>query len=196
MDLPLETIQAAAAGDQDAARDIVETLHRPILAVMHRFLGRRFSSEVEDIAQDIFLKVFRAIDRFDPDRGVKFSTWIFSFVRNHCFDVLKKRRIPTVSLSGGAQSDGEDETTWELADPATRRPAERALDGELGARIEEALQSLSENHRMVFVLREFEQMDLKSIAEVMDCSEGTIKSRLHRAKEALKRLLSPYLEPS
>lgn len=198
MDVPLPDIEAASRGDQDAARRIVEALHRPILAVVYRFIGRRSTDDIEDIAQEIFLKVFRALDRFDPSRGVKFTTWVFTFAKNHCFDVLKKRRVPTTSIdssASGAAADGDgDGGSWELDDSAGRRPLDLTLNSELGARIEAALQDLSPDHRMVFVLREFEQLDLKSIATVMECSEGTIKSRLHRAKEALKEKLRPYLK--
>lgn len=193
MEIPLEDIEAAARGDQEASRRIVEALHRPILAVVHRFLGRRHADETEDIGQEIFLKIFRAIDRFDPSRGVKFTTWVFTFVKNHCFDFAKKRRLLTHSLHATGTGTAQ-EGSWELEDPSGRRPAELALNSELGAQIEAALQQLSEDHRMVFVLREYEQLDLKSIAAVMECSEGTIKSRLHRAKEALKDRLRPYLK--
>lgn len=194
MDISYDLVDRAVAGDQDACREIVERLHRPVLATIHRFLGRRFSEDSEDIAQEIFLKVFRTLDRFDKERGVKFTTWVFTFVRNHCFDVLKKKRLWTTSLQG-ENADGEDKS-WELEDGSGRRPHELALSTELGQQIELALASLGEEQRMVFVLREYEQLDLKSIAEIMECSEGTVKSRLHRAKEALKQKLEPYLRTS
>ncbi|MFQ5505167.1 MAG: RNA polymerase sigma factor [Planctomycetota bacterium] len=188
-EIPPDLIQRAVERDQKACREIVETLHRPVLATIYRFLGRRSVEEVEDIGQEIFLKIFRSLERFDPGRGVKFSTWVYTFVRNHCFDVLKKRRISTVSL----HSPETEQKDWELEDRNLRKPAERTLDRELGSQIESALQSLTEEHRMVFVLREYQQMDLKSIARVMDCSEGTVKSRLHRAKAAMRRKLAKYL---
>jgi RNA polymerase sigma-70 factor (ECF subfamily) len=187
-----ELVQKAQDGDEDATRNLIEALHRPIHSTIHRFLGNRFSNQVEDIAQDIFLKVFRTLHRFDPDRGVKFTTWVFAYVRNHCFDVLKKRRIPTVSLNPGRV--GEEDDKWELKDPSARKPSDNALNSELGAQIEHALQKLNDSQRMVFVLREYEQLDLKTIAGIMDSTEGTVKSRLHRARENLKHLLAPYLE--
>ncbi|MEZ5987881.1 MAG: sigma-70 family RNA polymerase sigma factor [Planctomycetota bacterium] len=191
MDIPYETVALAASGDQEACRSIVEALHRPMLSTIHRFLGRRFAEEVEDVAQEVFLKVFRTLDRFDPGRGVKFSTWVFTFVRNHCFDVLKKKRLRTISM----QEDGADGEvrSWELEDGTERRPEHLTLSAELGDEIEKAMATLNEEQRMVFILREFEQLDLRSIAEIMDCSEGTVKSRLHRAKEAMKQRLAPYL---
>ena len=187
--LDLETIRRAQAGDEDAARTIIERLHRPIIATLYRFLGPRYRSEYEDLAQEIFLKLFRSIDRFDPDRGVKFTTWTFTFVRNHCFDVLKKRRLRTTSLSV-SEEDGE---TWDLPDPGAEQAIGSMQNRELGRKIEEALADLGDDQRMAFILREYEGLDYRTIAEVMDVSEGTIKSRLNRAKEALSQRLGPYL---
>jgi RNA polymerase sigma-70 factor (ECF subfamily) len=188
-DLPNEVIAAAQRGDPAASRQIIEALHRPVIATLYRFLGPAFRHETEDIAQDVFLKVFRALDRFDPGRGVKFTTWVYTFVRNHCFDVLKKRRLKTSSLSAA----GPDETPRDVADEGGRTAAELAVNSELGEHIASALGSLGEDQRMVFILREYEGLDYSAIASVVGVSEGTVKSRLHRAKESLRQRLEPYL---
>ncbi|MCA8943723.1 MAG: sigma-70 family RNA polymerase sigma factor [Planctomycetes bacterium] len=188
-DIDPKTIELAQAGDAAASRAIIERLHRPVIATIYRFLGPRFRHETEDIAQDVFLKLFRAIERFDPSRGVKFTTWAYTFVRNHCFDILKRRRIQTTSLNGGR----DDERPIDLPDPAAKPPQQIAETSELGEKIEEALAGLGNDQRMAFVLREYEGLDYASIAEVMGVSEGTVKSRLHRAKEALRSRLQPYL---
>ncbi len=187
-DLDPAVITQAQGGDQDACRTLIEGLHRPVIATIYRFLGPRFHSQVEDIAQDIFLKVFRSIDRFDADRGVKFTTWVYTFVRNHCFDVLKKRRLSTTSLTTWT-----DESQRDIPDEAVLAPTTAAENSELGRKIGEALESLGEDQRMAFVLREYEGLEYAAIAEVMGVSEGTVKSRLHRAKQALRNRLSPYL---
>ncbi|MBL9079465.1 MAG: sigma-70 family RNA polymerase sigma factor [Planctomycetes bacterium] len=182
-------VLAAQQGDQTAARTIVEALHRPVLATIFRFLGTGFRREVEDLAQEVFLKVFRALDRFDPSRA-KFTTWVYTFVRNHCYDVLKRRRVPTTSLQ--AVPDGEP-----ARDPADRRelqPARELENSELGRRIGEALATLGEDQRMVFILREYEDLDYREIAAITGVNEGTVKSRLFRAKESLRQQLAPYLE--
>ena len=186
-ELDPQVVTRARDGDQDACRTLIEVLHRPVLATIYRFLGPRFQSQVEDIAQDIFLKVFRSIDRFDSERGVKFTTWIYTFVRNHCFDVLKKRRLATTSLTSN------EDTQREVPDEAALAPARSAENRELGQKIGEALAGLGEDQRMVFVLREYEGLEYSAIADVMGVSEGTVKSRLHRAKQALRNRLSPYL---
>lgn len=188
-DIDPKTIELAQVGDADASRAIIERLHRPVIATIYRFLGPRFQHETEDVAQDVFLKVFRAIERFDPRRGVKFTTWVYTFVRNHCFDILKRRRIQTTSLSVGR----DDESQLDVPDPSARPPLKVAETSELGEKIEEALAGLGDDQRMAFVLREYEGLDYASIAEVMGVSEGTVKSRLHRAKEALRSRLQPYL---
>lgn len=186
-DITAEVVQRAQAGDQAACRELVEALHRPVLATVHRFLGSRYSAEVEDIAQDIFLKVFRSLHGFEADRGVKFTTWAYTFVRNHCFDVLKKRRVPTTSL---ARDDGVD---IDPPAPAYASPTLGLHRSELAERIEAALQTLNEEQRMAFILREYEGLDYQAIGGILGVAEGTIKSRLHRAKEAMRAQLEPYL---
>ncbi len=190
IELDPQTIRLAQQGVEDACRTIIRELHRPILATIYRFLGPRFLPDYEDIAQEIFLKLFRSIERFDHDRGVKFTTWAFTFVRNHCFDILKKRRITSASLSIG----DEDDRQWEFEDTDTRKPSETAENTELGRKIEEAVSCLGDEQRMAFVLREYEGLEYQVIADVMNVSEGTVKSRLHRAKEALRQRLAPYLK--
>lgn len=182
-------VRAAQNGDQAACRAIVEGLQRPMLATIYRFLGTGWRREVEDIAQEVFLKVFRALPTFDPARA-KFTTWVYTFVRNHCYDVLKRRRLPTSSI----HATGDDEPARELPDRRGQLPATHVQNQELGRRIGEALSTLGEDQRMVFVLREYEQLDYGEIAAITGVNEGTVKSRLFRAKESLRQQLAPYLE--
>ena len=184
-------ILRARQQDQLACRQIIEALQRPVFATIHRFLGSRYRDQIEDIAQEVFLKLFRSLDRFDLDRGVKFTTWAFTFVRNHCFDVLKKRRLKAVSLT--LDDDGE-EGQRDLPDPAIPRAADAAVNSELGREIEAALQELNEEQRLAFVLREYQGLDYHEIATAMNTTTGTIKSRIFRAKAALRERLAPYLE--
>lgn len=188
-DIQASTVEAARRGDEAASRQIVEALHRPVLATIFRFLGPRWRRDVEDLAQEVFLKVFRALDRFDPDRA-KFTTWVYTFVRNHCYDVLKRRRVPTSSLD----EQPEDGPRRDLPDRRELQPTHDAENSELGRVIGEALATLGEDQRMVFVLREYEDLDYREIAAITGVSEGTVKSRLFRAKESLRAQLAPYLE--
>ncbi len=189
-DIDPDIVARAQRGDEDASRAIIETMHRQVIATVYRFLGSRFRAEIEDVAQEVFVKVFRAIERFDPTRGVKFTTWVYTFVRNHCFDFLKRRRLPTVSIS---PRDDDEFRPLDPEDDAARRPVETIENTELGEKIEEALAALGPDQRLAFVLREYEGLDYSAIAQVTGVSEGTVKSRLHRAKEALRHRLSRYV---
>lgn len=188
-DIPESTVLAARSGDQAACRTLVENLQRPVLATIFRFLGPAWRRDVEDLAQEVFLKVFRALPQFDPRRA-KFTTWVYTFVRNHCYDVLKKRRLPTTSLDAVAA----DEPQRQVPDGRELLPSAGLENQELGRRIGEALATLGEDQRMVFVLREYESLDYSEIAAITGVNEGTVKSRLFRAKEALREQLRPYLE--
>ena len=181
-----EQVLRAQQGDDAAGRALVEGLQRPVIATVYRFLGPAYRSDVEDIAQEIFVKIFRALRQFDANRAT-FTTWVYTLVRSHCFDVVKKRRPPTT----GAGDEGHDD------DRAAGHALQANLDAEtseLGRRIGEALSTLSEDQRMVFVLREYERLDYREIAAATGVHEGTVKSRLARAKDSLRQQLAPYLE--
>jgi RNA polymerase sigma-70 factor (ECF subfamily) len=188
------TVVRAQQGDAEACRAIIENLHQPMLGFIYRILGPNWRDQMEDIAQDVFLKIFRSIERFDVERGVKFSTWAFTFARNHCLDILKKRRLPTFSLTvnegnenAGGQRPLEDERSF--------GPEQMATSHEVGSRIDAALAGINREQREVFEMRERQGMEYRDIAARMGVAEGTVKSRLHRARLALRELLAD-LNPS
>ncbi len=185
-----ETVVMAQQGDAAASRKIIEDMHGPILAFAYRMLGPGYRGEMEDIAQEIFLRLFRALDRFDVGRGVKFTTWAFTFVRNYCLDVRKKRRMHTLSLTSANQDDGQ----WAVEDDHVIQPERYAWNQEIRAKVDEALEQLTDEQRDVFVMREQKGMDYSEIASRTGVAEGTVKSRLHRARLALRGLL-PGLDP-
>lgn len=180
-----ELILLAQQGDQEASRRIIEDLHQPILAFAYRMLGPNYRAELEDIAQEIFLRLFRALDRFDTERGVKFTTWVFTFVRNYCLDLMKKRRLHMVSLT----SDDE-EGQWALGDDHGVGPERQAWSHEIQDMVDAALEHIAVEQRDVFVMREQRGMDYDEIATRTGVPEGTVKSRLHRARLALRGLLA------
>ena len=186
-----ETIERARGGDVQAYGEIVRYYQAPVLSTIHRLIGGQYANEVEDLGQDLFFKIYRALHRFDPDRGVKFSTWLFTSVKNLCYDHLRKRRLPTESLDRAA-GDDEDRAPLQVASPG-RTPHETTETGELGQRIAKAVQRLPMDQRVVFVLREYERFSYEEIAQMTETSIGTVKSRLFRAKENLRFMLSDYV---
>ena len=190
LEVSAEEIELAVLGEPDATRHVVSALRRPVLASIHCFLGQGFAHEVEDIGQDVLLKILRSLHRFDPQRGVKLTTWVFTIVKNHCFDLFRKRRIKTSSFEANA---GGEDTRHEPEAIHERKSLDWVVNTELGRQIDDALQSLAPNQRKVFVLREYEGLEYGAIARITQIPEGTVKSQLHRAKEALRGRLSAYL---
>ncbi len=185
-----EVVRLAQQGDAEALRTIIEAFEKPVYQTVYRMVGGRCPNDVEDVTQDVFLKVFRSLGRFDAGRGVKFSTWVYAFVKNHCFDVLKKRRLEMLSLDAAQDAD---QNVVSDVEGATRHAEGAALARELSRHIQEAVARLPDDQRLVFVLREYEGLDYREISEVAGCSEGTVKSRLYRAKEALRGSLKKYV---
>ncbi len=181
-----DVVVRAQNGDLSAAREIIEKMHQPMLGFIYRMLGAGYRDQMEDIAQDVFLKVFRALERFDVHRGVKFSTWVFTFTRNHCLDLLKKKRLPVFSMN--AQDDEENPRTF--TDDGVIAPERLAIGAEVGDRIDAALNIINPEQREVFEMREKKGMDYRDIARKMGVAEGTVKSRLHRARLALREILT------
>jgi RNA polymerase sigma-70 factor (ECF subfamily) len=182
-----EVVTRAQAGDPEACREIIEKMHQPMLGFIYRILGPNHRQQMEDIAQDVFLKVFRVLDRFDVERGVKFSTWVFTFTRNHCLDILKKKRLPMFSM---AAADDEDQVQRTFEDTRVADPRRVAEGAEIGERIDAALRTINPEQRQVFEMRERRGMEYVDIARHMGVAEGTVKSRLHRARLALRELLA------
>ena len=185
-DIDPKTVIAAASGDASASLRIVESFRMPIFRILFRMVGGRYREELDDCVQDLFLKIFRNLEHFEPTRGARFSTWIYTFVKNYAIDLLKRPRRSCLSL------DDAERPIW---DPPSSdsTPQHVLLDRELSDHIAEAIALLSDEQRLVFVLREYEGLDYETIADVLGIAVGTVRSRLYRAKEILRRRLQPYL---
>lgn len=173
-----EWVLAARAGDRRAFEALVGRYERPVYNLALRMLGR--AEDAEDASQDVFLKAYRALTAYDPSRP--FSTWLLSIAAHHCIDRIRRRRMQEVSLD---------------ALPPWRQVAARAVDPEdeavyrdHSARVKALLQTLSEDYRLVIVLRYWHDFGYSEIAEITGESESAIKSRLHRARRQLAEALS------
>jgi RNA polymerase sigma-70 factor (ECF subfamily) len=177
--------------DERAFREMVLRFQRPVYTMVFRMLGS--AEEAEDLAQEVFITVFKAIDTFRGDS--KLSTWIFRIAANHCRNrhkyLARRHYRSTQQLS-----DANEGALLSAADSiqAQFRSPERALeDRRLDQAIQQELASLDEEQRLVVVLRDIEGLSYQEITKIAGVAEGTVKSRLHRARMALKKGLAARL---
>jgi len=175
------TLRRAQRGDGDAFRQLVVCYQDRVFALLSRLLHGRGQAVVEDIAQDTFLQVFRALESFAPLGPARLSTWVLTIATRRAIDELRRKANapapPLPELSSGQRADAE---------------LERAR---LGRAIAEAVSGLTADHRAAFVLREYHGFAYDEIARALDIDVGTVKSRLSRARRALREALAHHREP-
>jgi len=173
-----ELVQRLRAGDAEALRAVVERYQQRIFSLIFGIVRDRH--EVEDVAQEVFLKIFQRIDAFDGRS--KFYTWLYRVAANAAKDHVKKlSRRPAVPLDENAP----------LPDEAAG-PGEHASRQESRRIVREAIDSLPPRYREVLALREIQGLSYTEIADVLRLSMGTVESRLHRARARLKRRLENH----
>lgn len=189
-DLERELLRRLRSRDERAFRELVDLYRDRVFNVTFRMLGDR--AEAEDIAQEVFIAVFKTIDSFREES--KFSTWLYRVAVNHT-----KNRIKYLSRRNDRNRTELDDNTADSDGPSlgnTIRPTrpDRALEG---AQMEQVLQgaiaSLDEEHRVLVVLRDVEELSIEEICEITGIPDGTVKSRLHRARAALRKKLQRHL---
>lgn len=177
-------------GDRDAFAALVEKYKQPLFNFIFRTL--RDETEAEDVAQNVFLQVYKSRARYQ--RTAKFSTWLFTIARNLCLNEIRRRsRHPAESLEE-SHAEHDDQPQRQYEDKRIFLPTETALHGELAVKIEEALAQLPENQRTAILLCRQDELSYEEIAKVLDCSLSATKSLIHRGRETLKEKLKPYLQ--
>ncbi|HEX7859454.1 MAG TPA: sigma-70 family RNA polymerase sigma factor [Verrucomicrobiae bacterium] len=176
-------------GDAAAFELLVEKYKQPVMNLAYRTL--RDSNEAEDLAQNVFVQVFKSADRYRVE--AKFSTWLFTIARNLCLNEIRRRsRHPAQSLE--AAENPEDESLGQqFEDRKNTSAPDLLLRDELTSKVEEALGSLPENQRTAILLFKEKDMSYEEISEILDCSLSATKSLIHRGRETLKQKLKPYL---
>src|SRR6059058_2961363 len=178
-------MRRVSGGDTNAFEELVERHQALVAGTVARMLGS--NSDVEDIAQQVFVRVWKSARRYVP--RAKFTTWLLKITRNLVFNELRRTRrrahVPLQSEPGAEDPPVKDEMN--LAPDAS------LLETELQRTIEEAILQLPETQRMALVLRRYEQLSYEQIAEVLDLSVPAVKSVLFRARSELRSRLSKYL---
>jgi RNA polymerase sigma-70 factor (ECF subfamily) len=178
------------ADDAAAFGELVERFQQRLVGIMHHLVGR--ADEADDLAQEVFLRVYRTRKRYHPQ--AKFSTWLFTIANNLALNALRSRRrkpvIPLPAQESGPLGPRPAEKLVAARSPA---PGQRLQQQELAAIIRAALESLNERQRMAVVLHKFEEMNYLEIAEIMGLSTKAVKSLLSRARAALRDALQAQL---
>ncbi|MCZ6727152.1 MAG: sigma-70 family RNA polymerase sigma factor [Acidobacteria bacterium] len=177
-------IAAAKRGSEDAYRALVERYQQPILGLLLRVV--RNHAWAEDLAQETFIKAFRALDSYQLER--KFSSWLFKIAHNTAIDALRRRRLDTVPLEK-PDADAPDLLDC-LSGPEVDSPETVLRGRDLGVAMVEAIGELRPDYRSVVELRFVQGLAYEEIAEIMDLPLGTVKTHLHRARKILVRVLS------
>jgi RNA polymerase sigma-70 factor, ECF subfamily len=181
-------IEATKNGDEDAFSVIIGRYRSPITNYLYRFLNDY--EEAVDLAQETFVRVYFAIDRYHTDYA--FSTYIYRIATNLAISEIRKRKRRTIlSLTGLFQADAEDDTEFQPTDDRSL-PDKDLIDDEQGRVIAKAIATLPPKYRVPVILRDIEGKTYEEIASILGLGLGTTKSRISRARALLKEKLRNY----
>jgi len=180
-------IKEAQRGNILAFESLVKNYDRPVLQLAYNMVNN--TQDAEDIYQEVLVRVYKNLHRFEFKS--EFSTWLYRVVVNYCINFNKKRRrLKAYSIDKEFQNG--DESWKKTLKSEEQNPEESFLNVELSREIETALQQLSPKQKTVFILRHYHGHKLKKIAEILKCSEGTVKNYLFRATQKMQRQLKEY----
>jgi RNA polymerase sigma factor (sigma-70 family) len=176
-------IAQARRGEESAFAELLHRYRAPVFNLCLRMLKNR--DDAEDVAQDVFIKVFAMLDRYDERYA--FRSWLFKITANQCIDFIRKNRVKMLSLDEPVQYRGEE---IERQFPDEGDSPDDALESkELGHLLLSITAELPPHYRSMIVLRHQEQLSYEEIAQIMDLPLGTVKARIHRARAMMKEKL-------
>jgi RNA polymerase sigma-70 factor, ECF subfamily len=181
-----ELVAAVLAGDRERFGELIERYQGRLVNYLLRLL--RSADDAHDLAQEVFVKLYQVLDRFDPQ--YKFSTWLFRVAQNAAIDQIRRRRLRLVSLQ---QEDPEGESReWEVAGDE-KGPYRDLRNRERGEAIQEAIDGLPWEYRELIVLRHMGDLPYEEIARMKGMPLGTVKNKLFRGRQMLKEKLRDFL---
>lgn len=181
-------IRRALDGDQNAFKQIMTKYHGPIFAMVYRMVHIR--EEAEDLVQETFIKAFNSLNSFNE--AYAFSTWLYKIAVNNCIDYFRKKRLRTFPLENPIQAK-EGEIKRDFPDIETT-PENRMISDEKTSKIENAINRLPEKYRIAIELRHKDDKSYEEIADILKIPLGTVKARIFRAREMLKKELKDLLK--
>ena len=177
-------------GDQQAFQELVERHKLSVLDLCLRFTNNK--EDAEDLAQDVFIRIFQAAPGYEVKAA--FTTWLYRITVNHCLNYQRRKKIlHFFSLDHGKNSHHQSQGY--IPDFAAKeRPDVELEKREVQQIVQKAIQSLPENQKAALILYRYHDLSYKEIAEVLDTTVSAVESRLHRAKENLKKKLKFFVE--
>ena len=177
--------------DERAFTELIAEHRDRVFNITYRMLGNR--AEAEDVAQEVFISVFKTIDSFREES--KFSTWLYRVTVNHC-----KNRIKYLARRHERDRDELDETSAQAngaingAPVRAAQPDKALASAQMERLLQDAIASLDDDHRAVVILRDVEDLSIEEICEITGLPDGTVKSRLHRARLVLRKKMQRHVE--
>lgn len=175
-----DLVKLIKKGNKSAFDDLVNRYSGRVANIAYSLLSDR--EDALDAAQEVFIKVYKNISAFRGESSV--STWIFRITKNVCTDFLRKRKATVISLD----DEKDDEQKIEIADD-THSPEQVSERNTKITAVRAAIAALDENHRAVITLFDINGLSYEEIASVLRCPVGTVKSRLYRARDSLRKIL-------
>src|SRR5581483_8981605 len=188
MDTDLKLMLRVRSGDSDSFDELLRRHRAPLLNYFYRMV--RDHSLAEDLAQEVFLRVYRARERYEPD--AKFTTWLYRIATNLALNALRDRR----GKWNTAEAEDGDAGELQEARFVDSRPTveQELMRSDRGRLVREAVEALPENQRAAVILHKYQDVDYRQIAQILDISESAVKSLLFRAYESLRVRLEPLLK--
>lgn len=178
-------------GDDHAFQLIMERFQRPILSYIYRWV--RDPAEAEELAQEVFLRVYRAKNTYQP--GWRFSSWLYTIATNICLQEMRRRRRRFLPWLGKSTSGGDGEDSVPVDVPDQRESVLVQLQAEeRESALFSAISGLPKKEKTALLLRKYQELSYKEIAEIMNCGEGAVKTLIHRGKLRLRERLRPFLQ--
>ena len=183
--LPEDTLLAfkASDGNEEAFEKLVRKYERLVSTCVFSVVGNN-PEDVLDVSQEVFLKVYRNLSSFKGDS--EFSTWLYRVAKNCALDYIRKRKPPSSSID----TSGQEGEGFDIPDTSNRaNPEKSILELEKSEILKKCIDKLSDEHREIIILRHVNDYSYEQIAKILSLETGTVKSRISRAREALKKIL-------
>ena len=186
-----QLVKRAQDGDRDAFQELVERYQRKVYSICYGML--KDEQDSKDVSQEVFIKVFRYLENFN--RNSSFYTWLYRITVNKCIDYIRKRdRRSEVDYDDTIQRDQEVEGDDNIMPSSLGIKPDKVYGRkELREKMLEALETLSEKHRTILILREVEGLAYEEMADVLDISKGTVMSRLYHARQYFQEAIEEYV---